>query len=64
MAISERVFTAILAMDAYNRDRPETSEKNRLAGVQVSGDIGLANLRSIIDVREIGFQATGRRRQG
>ncbi len=58
MALSERVFTAILAMDAYNRDRPETREKDRLAGVTVSGDIGLASFRTVIDLRENGFQAT------
>ena len=58
MALSERVFSAILAMDAYNRDRPETAEGKRLAGVTVTGDIGLANFRALTDRRDIGFQAT------
>jgi len=58
MALSERVFSAILAMDAYNRDRPETAEGKRLAGVTVTGDIGLASFRTVIDLRENGFQAT------
>ncbi len=57
MALSERVFSAILAMDAYNRDRAGTDEKDRLAGVTVTGDIGLASFRTVIDLRENGSQA-------
>ncbi len=59
MALSERVFTAILAMDAYNRDRSDRPlGQIPLAGVTVTGDIGLANFRTVIDLRENGFQAT------
>ncbi len=58
MALSERVFSAILAMDAYNRDRATTNQKDILAGVTVTGDIGSAAFRYVVDLREIGFQAT------
>ena len=59
MALSERVFTAILAMDAYNRDRSDRPlGQIPLAGVTVTGDIGLASFRALTDRRDIGFQAT------
>jgi hypothetical protein len=58
MALSERVFTAILAMDAHNRDRFDTDPRKYLAGVTVTGDIGLASFRALTDRRDIGFQAT------